>query len=94
MTPLRYHRQHVARITQQTLADAIGVDKSTISRIETGGTSGRCRTSPEVAEAIEVYFKGALTRDQILFPHQYNPDGKPIQKRKVPTRANRGSHVS
>ena len=92
MTPLRYYREHVAKISQSQLAKAVGVNKSTISRIETGDTNGQYRTKPEIADAIESHFKGGITRDQILFPTDDRPDGTPAKRAK--SRKVNGSRVS
>ncbi len=93
MTPLKYFRVHVAKISQGVLADAVGVNKSTICRIETGGPNGRFRTSTEVADAIQRYFNNGITRDQILFPQDYKPDGTPIKRSPGKRKAN-GSRIS
>lgn len=92
MTPLKFHRMQ-ARITQEDLAQAVGVNKSTICRIETGGPDGRFRTTPDVADAIQKFFNGKVTRDQILFPQDYKPDGTPIE-RKPKARKGNSSRVS
>lgn len=76
MTPLRYHRVHVAKISLRAMAEELGIDRGTLSRIETGGADGLYRASRDYAAMIAAYFDYAVTRDQILFPECYLRDGK------------------
>lgn len=72
-TPLREIRLRM-NLTQQDVAEAVGVDKSRICRIErfaikANGTHERA--SPELAAALADFFDGKVTRDQIIFPEHY-----------------------
>lgn len=59
-------------MTAEQVAIAVGVKRPTITRIENGSK----KPSPELAEKLEIFFKGAVTRDQILFPKYYPETGK------------------
>jgi len=45
----------------------VGVNQSQYSRVE----SGKRRASPELANRIAKYFGNAVTRDQVLYPEDY-----------------------
>lgn len=83
MTPLLYHRLHVAKISQRKVAAAIGVAPSTICRVETGGTDGAYRASRDLADKIAEFFKHKITRDQIMYPDDYEATGKKRHKKKT-----------
>ncbi len=68
MTPLRKERER-RNLAATDVAAAIGIDQSHYSKIE------NCKVipSPTVADRIAKHFGNAVTRDQILFPHDYMP---------------------
>jgi len=65
-TPLRKTREKVG-VTTIAVAAAVGVDQSQYTRVE----NGTRRASPSLAQRLSAYFKGQVTRDQILFPEEY-----------------------
>jgi transcriptional regulator with XRE-family HTH domain len=75
-TPLRTAREK-RRDSTRTVADAVGINQSQYSRVE----SGLRRPSPDLANRLAKYFGNAVTRDQILFPEDYaeQPARKPIR---------------
>jgi transcriptional regulator with XRE-family HTH domain len=64
--PLIVARKHLG-ISQIAVARGVAVDKAHISRIE----AGKMKASPALANQIEVFFGGIVTRDQILYPEDY-----------------------
>ena len=78
-TPLKSERIK-RNLSTTELAKALRISQPTLSRIENG--KGRAR--PTVAKQIEAFFKGAVTRDQILFPEEYGPRSvRPARLRKA-----------
>ena len=51
-----------------SVAAAVGITNSNLSRIENGKQSPR----PEVAERLAKHFGGAITELQILYPERFN----------------------
>lgn len=75
-TPLRRERERMG-LSTVTVADALGVSQSTITRIENGILQPR----PDLATRIATYFDQRITRDQVIFPRDY-PECSP-KKAKV-----------
>lgn len=65
-TPLRKNREKIG-VTASFVAAAVGVNQSQYTRVE----NGTRRASPALAKRIELFFKGAVTRDEILFPEEH-----------------------
>lgn len=64
-TPLKKAR--IARgLTQTEVADAVGIDQSTYSKIESGD-----KTSAAVAEKISQFFAGKVSETQILYAERF-----------------------
>lgn len=61
--------REVRQLTQQQLADLIGVSKRTIASYESGGAIARSTTMRRLAEALRVSFD-YLTNDEITDPLQ------------------------
>lgn len=61
-------------LSQGDLARQLGRNRATISRIE----SGECQPTRELAIQITEIFKGAITRDEVMFPELYAK--KPAKK--------------
>ena len=72
MTPLLHIRERLGR-SRSAVAREVPLEYSHLYRIEMGET----RPSPELANKIAKYFKNAVTRDQILFPEDYDLGKKP-----------------
>lgn len=60
------------------IAKLIDVDKSLLSHLK----AGRRRPSPSLALRIEQVTKGAVTRDEMLYPELYQ-DQPPLQENKT-----------
>lgn len=76
MTPLMALREAL-EIPRKQVAAGLEIEYSHLYRIEMG--TAQC--SAPVAEKISNYYEGAVTRDQILFPHLYEE-----KKTKKPVR--------
>lgn len=78
MTPLRAIRDSL-RLSRATVATALKIDYSHLYEIERGSA----QASPDLANRLEVYFEGKITRDEILYPQDYPAaEKKPV--RSVP----------
>lgn len=65
-TPLKKLRE-ARGVTQAHLCKLIGVDQSTLSKIEKGSHAPR----KETAEALVKYFGSALNEMHLMFPERY-----------------------
>lgn len=67
LTPLRQVRQ-ARNLTLKTVADAVGIDTGSLSRIE----QGKQGCSPDTAAKLAAYFGGgAISELEILYPERY-----------------------
>jgi transcriptional regulator with XRE-family HTH domain len=66
ITPLKRARED-RKISQTQVAAAIGVDRSHYCRVE----GGRAGASAAVAKKLSEFFKGKVTRLEILYPEDY-----------------------
>ena len=66
MTPLRRARTY-ARKTLKEVAEALGIDPATLSRIERGDAQASAR----LAESLANFFGRAVSEEQILYPERF-----------------------
>lgn len=78
-TKLRLLRKEL-KVSQQTVAEAVKIDVSHYSRVE----RGKIGASPDLADALSKckFFKGKITREQILYPEDYPQPDTPAKKSK------------
>lgn len=67
MTPLRNIRNKRC-LPLSAVAEAVGTDAGNLSRIETG----KQKPTPQLAEALSLFFGGAVTELEIIYPERYS----------------------
>ncbi len=71
-------------LSQQTLADKVGVDRSTISRIENNEIETTIDNAIKLAEVLKINFKDLLNKDlSIDNPEQLNNDLENINFKEI-----------
>ncbi len=71
-------------LSQQTLADKVGVDRSTISRIENNEIETTIDNAIKLAEVLKINFKDLLDKDlSIDNPEQLNNDLENINFKEI-----------
>lgn len=76
MTPLMAVRKEW-KLDRKDVAAELEIEYSHLYRIE----MAQAQASPALAIRLSEYFEGAITRDQILFPHLYEE----VKTKKPPT---------
>lgn len=72
MNPLTKARKERG-LSCEKVAKALNINKGNYWRIENQMERGVCGASPEMADRIAKHFGNSVTRDQILFPKDYQP---------------------
>lgn len=71
-------------LSQQTLADKVGVDRSTISRIENDEIETTIDNAIKIAEVLKIDFKDLINKDlSINNPEQLNNDLENINFKEI-----------
>lgn len=71
-------------LSQQTLADKVGVDRSTISRIENDEIETTIDNAIKIAEVLKINFKDLLSKDlSIDSPEELNNDLENINFKEI-----------